>query len=299
MSLISSIKASKVKQGITNEKLVMAIVKAADDEVMKSAKKAAEEDNIKVILIDDKDKLEQLVKKYELSSNHYEIINETNESKAAIQAVRLVREGKVGAIMKGKLSTGQLLKHVVDKETGIVKSGLLTHVAVIYVPKLNRLLGITDGGMVLQPNKDEFKQIISNGIDVFHKLGVIKPKVALLSAAETLIPKLLSSVYFDEITKENDFSQAIIEGPLSIDISLSPEIANEKKWTGQIKGDANLLIVPDIVSGNVFSKSLLLFGEGEMAGIIMGASVPIILTSRSASATEKYASILLAKLVME
>ncbi|MGF3067018.1 phosphate acyltransferase [Facklamia sp. P12945] len=299
MSFISQIKSFKQKERSSKNKFVLAVVKAADDEVMKSAKKAIQEEGLKMIFIDDKEQLEKIIANYQLSAEDYEIIDESNDSQAAFEAVRLVREGKAGAIMKGKLSTGKLLKQVVAKETGIVKSGLLTHMAVLSIPKLDRLLGISDGGMVLQPNKEEYKTIIQHGVEVFHKLGVEKPKVALLSAAETLIPKLPSSVNFAEIAEESDNSQAIIEGPLSLDISLSPTSAAEKNWSGAIRGDADLIIASDIVAGNSLSKSLLLFGDGEMAGIIMGARVPIILTSRSASASEKYASILLAQLMMD
>ncbi|MGO3608589.1 MAG: phosphate acyltransferase, partial [Enterococcus sp.] len=200
-------------------------------------------------------------------------------------------------IMKGHLSTGKLLKAVVDKEHGIRRSPLLSHVAVLYMPTLDRLVGFTDGGMVLEPSKEEMSIIIDHAVEVMHSLNQVKPKVALLSATENVIPKLASSKIEFDVVQENQREDCIIEGPLSLDISLSPAIALDKGYSGAIQGDADIIVTPDIVSGNAVSKSLTLFGGAQMAGLIIGAQVPIILTSRSSSSEEKYASILLAKMM--
>ncbi|ARJ50837.1 phosphate acyltransferase [Staphylococcus lutrae] len=276
--------------------LKLAVVKAAHSEVLQSVKQVLEEIDAKLILIDDKAALEEQLKTYAIPAEKYEIIDIAEAFEASQKAVELVKQGEVNAIMKGHLSTGKLLKAVVDKEKGIRKSDLLSHVAVLYIPKLNRLVGVTDGGMVLQPSKAEMQVIVEHAVSVFHKLGIKQPKVSLLSAAETVIPKLPASVFAQELTETT--ADAIIEGPLSIDLSLDSAIAEDKHYDGAIQGDADIIAVPDIVSGNSLSKSLIMFGQAQMAGIILGAEVPIILTSRSSSADEKFSSVLLSQLLI-
>ncbi|HEC2149328.1 TPA: hypothetical protein R1902_002261 [Staphylococcus delphini] len=280
----------------TISELKLAVVKAGHSEVIQSLKQVLDEIDAKLILIDDQATLETQLAAYDIPEDKYEIIDIEDPFEASQQAVALVKEGKANAIMKGHLSTGKLLKAVVDKEKGIRKSDLLSHVAVLYIPKLNRLVGVTDGGMVLQPSQSEMKVIVAHAVSVFHKLGIQQPKVSLLSAAETVIPKLPASVFAQELTETT--SDAIIEGPLSIDLSLDPAIAKDKHYDGAIQGDADIIAVPDIVSGNSLSKSLIMFGQAQMAGIILGAEVPIILTSRSSSADEKFSSVLLSQLLI-
>ncbi|RAI82882.1 phosphate acetyl/butyryl transferase [Macrococcoides goetzii] len=296
MTLMQSMK--DIIQNKSNDKQFnLVAVKAANDEVMSCIKMMLDAEIGKAILIDDESTLKPLITSYGFTDDQVEIVNIADDSLAAEEAVALVRAGRANGILKGHISTGKLLKAVVNKEKGIVKSPLLSHVAALHVPKLNKIIGITDGGMILTPNKDEMNVIIDHAVEVFHKLGVSTPKVALLSAAETLIPKLSSSVIQDEIAKQNNRTNCIIEGPLSADLSLSPENAKDKHYPGQIQGDADIIVVPDIVTGNSLSKSMLMFGGAQMAGLIIGAQVPIILTSRSSSAAEKFASILLAQIV--
>ncbi|KHD44404.1 phosphate acyltransferase [Streptococcus hongkongensis] len=274
-------------------------IKAADDEVLACVEKAVAEKRVKAVLIDDKSKLAEKLASYRIDSDWYEIVDIADDQAAAAKAVELVREGKGDAILKGHISTGKVLKEIVNKETGIRKADTLSHVAVLSVPKLNKLIAVTDGGLILQPDLESAKVVISNAVEVMSSLGIDQVKVSLLSAAENLIPKLPSSVMEDELAKfyadQKDF---VVEGPLSIDLSLSSESAKEKEYPGNIQGDADILFAPDIVTGNVTSKSLTLFGGAEMAGLIMGGQVPVIITSRSSSFEEKYASLLLAQIIM-
>lgn len=296
MTLLNTMKAI-INKNIGNKQFNLVVVKAANDEVMSCIKMMLDSDMGKAILIDDEKALLPFIESYQFLPEQVEIVNVADDVLAAEKAVELVKSNKANAILKGHISTGKLLKAVVNKEKGIVKSPLLSHVAALHVPKLNKIIGITDGGMILTPNKDEMNVIIDHAVEVFHKLGVSTPKVALLSAAETLIPKLSSSVIQDEIAKQNNRTNCIIEGPLSADLSLNPENAKDKHYPGKIQGDADIIVVPDIVTGNSLSKSMLMFGGAQMAGLIIGAQVPIILTSRSSSADEKFASILLAQIV--
>lgn len=283
-----------IKEELKNERILhLAIAKAADRDVIESIIKPLKEGLVHPILIDDEQKLNKILGRFDIDNSKVTIINEADDSKASVLAVKEVRDGRANALMKGKLGTNVLLKAVVNKETGIRKSETLSHVAVLYVPKLNRLIAISDGGMNLTPNKKQLSSIIEASEKVMENIGISRPKISILSANEAVLPKLQSSVDAHEIMEEN-ISDRIIEGPLSIDISLSPKIALDKGYKGKIQGDADILITPDIVSGNLLSKSLLMFGGAEMAGLVVGAKVPIVLTSRSASSEEKYASILLA-----
>lgn len=280
-------------------KLTIAIAKAASQGVIESLLQPLKEGYIHPILIDDQVAIEELLVENQIDRDQVTVIDEADPEQVAFRAVEAVRNGQANALMKGKIGTGTLLKQVVNKETGIRASELLSHVAVLDVPNLERLIAITDGGMVLTPDKEQTKIIIHHAVQVIKALGINQPKVSLLSANEQVIEKLPSSVAAAELIVEHDSDEFVLEGPLSIDISLSPDIAADKGYDGKIQGDADVLVTPDIVAGNMLSKSLLLFGGAMMAGLIIGARVPIILTSRSAKAEEKYASILLAALMMK
>ncbi|MGT2888621.1 phosphate acyltransferase [Streptococcus didelphis] len=297
--LIDKLLAVKPEIKSLKQAMKLVVIKAADEEVLTCVEKAVAEQGLFAYLIDDRSKLEEKLKHFTIDTNSYHIIDIKDDQEAAFKAVELVRQQKGDAILKGHISTGKVLKEVVNKETGIPKAKTLSHVALLTMPSLDKLIAITDGGLVLQPDKDTAKVVIENAVEVMKAVKIEKPKVSLLSAAENLIPKLPSSVMeADLVTDYKDQDDFVVEGPLSIDLSLSPESAREKEYSGRIQGDADILFAPDIVTGNVASKSLTLFGGSEMAGLIMGASVPVIITSRSSSFEEKYASILLSQIIM-
>lgn len=298
MGLITNLEKMSKKQSL--KKLKIAVVKAADEAVLKSIKHGLETETIEPVLIDDEEKLKHLVEKVGINLDDVMIVDEADDKKAAAKGVELARDKKVEALMKGFIGTGDLLRAVVDKEKGVRSSDLLSHVAVIYVPELSRFVAITDGGMVVQPNKEQLKTILLHGVEVMQSIQIAKPKAALLSASENVMSASDVSVWSKELTDElADAKDYVVEGPISLDLSLVPEIAQAKNYDGKIQGDADIIVTPDIVSGNTLAKSLTLFGGSEMAGLIIGAQVPIILTSRTSSSDEKYASILLARQVMQ
>ena len=267
------------KTKITKPKTIV-VVKAAQDHALHSVFEFANKGYLIPILIDSKEKIDELLLDINTKNSDFEIIDIEDDISAAKKGIELVREGKADFIMKGNLPTSTLLREVVNKETGIKKSSVLFHLALLDIPKYNKLLGITE-----ETSK------------IFKSLGYEKIKFSLLSAAEMVNPKQKSSVEADEISKHFKNNETlIVEGPLSLDISLDKNIAQEKKYAGNIQGDADVLVVPDIVSGNGISKSLILMAEAKMAGLILGATVPIVLTSRSASDTEKKYSLILALL---
>lgn len=296
MGLITGLQ--EINQGKVNGKIKIAVVKAANEEVLSSIKRGLEDGMIVPILIDDAATLKVMLEELAIDLKKVTIIDEADDKKAAEKGVELARTKEVDALMKGFVGTGDFLRPVVNKETGIRSSSLLSHVAVIFVPQLNRFIAVTDGGMVVQPDKKEFKTIIEHGVEVMQSIDVEKPKAALLSASENVMKNSDASVWVSELTSEMQNDNYIVEGPISLDLSLVPEIAKEKGYPGKIQGDADIIVTPDIVSGNSLAKSLTIFGNSAMAGLIIGATVPIILTSRSSSSDEKYGSILLAQHVM-
>lgn len=285
----------KLEKEIKADKTRVAVVKAADEEVLDSIKRGLDDDIIYPILIDDAQKLKKQLAQFNISESAVEIVDEADDKKAAEIGVKLAREKQVDVLMKGFLGTGDLLRPVVNREEGIRSSKLLSHVAVLYVSKLNRLLAITDGGMVTEPDKEQLQIVAQHGAQVMQSVGVDHPKVSFLSASENVIRNYETSVWAKELTEEQTEEDFTVEGPLSLDLSLIPEIAKQKGYTGKVQGDADVIVTPDITSGNSLAKSLTLFGDSEMAGLIIGASVPIVLTSRSSSSDEKYSSILLAR----
>lgn len=268
----------------------IAVVKGADAAVIDSLADLVQAGLVHPLLIDSAPELARLAAA-QLPSGKYTLVD-VPDAEAPREGVRLVRCGEAEALMKGHVTSGAFLKAVVDREVGIRASRVLSHVAVMQAEHLGRLIAVTDGGMVPVPDADQLEAIVDHGVTVMRALGHDEVKVALLSAAESPIPHLPSAQLQATFAAEpHDF---LVEGPLSLDIALVPGIAAEKGYDGKIRGDATVVVAPNIVTGNVLAKSLIYFGGGAMAGIVLGASCPIILTSRSAGADEKRYSIQLA-----
>lgn len=207
------------------------------------------------------------------------------------KAVKSVATGEAQILMKGIVQTHDLLKEVLKKEYDLRQQKLLSHVAMIHLPQMNRPILLTDSGMNIAPDVEQLVQIADNAITTAQKIGIEEPKVALLSSAEIFNPKMPSSVLAKEVTERMQDRRAIVYGPLSLDLALSKEAVAHKHFTGPIAGDADVLVVPTIDTGNVLYKSLLLFGQAVMGGTIVGTKVPIVLTSRSDSAESKLLSL--------
>jgi len=273
----------------------VAVVNAASEHSLESIFELADQGVVIPYLIDDKSAVEKLIKDMNIQNTNYHLVDVASDEEAAFKGVELVRENKVDFIMKGNIQTGTLLKQVVNRETGIRDKDVLSHLALVEVPAYSKLLGITDGGMLLTPDVEQKEAIIQNSLDVMKAIGYDKPKFAVLSAAEVVQPKLPASVDADELTKRFENNEdCIVEGPISLDLSINPSIAAEKGYKGKIQGDADVLVASDVVAGNTLTKSMLLLADASMAGVILGSQVPIVLTSRSSSAAEKRYSLLLA-----
>ncbi|MFN6992167.1 MAG: bifunctional enoyl-CoA hydratase/phosphate acetyltransferase [Fervidobacterium sp.] len=275
------------------KKVVIAIAGAEDKEAVKAVYEAKEL-GVSAILFGKKETVEKNL--LEIGAE-FPIVDCATEEESSKLAVRSVVEGKAHTVMKGLVKTSTLLKAVLDKEHGLRTDRLLSHVAVVEVPAINRLIFITDGGMVIRPTIEHKVQIIQNAVDVAKKLGYEMPKVGVIAAVETVNPDMPETLEAALLAKMNDRGQikgCKIDGPLGIDNALSVYAAEVKGVKGDVAGHADILVVPDIHSGNFLGKSAVYFANGRIAGIIAGAKAPVIVISRADTSDSKFASIALA-----
>jgi phosphate butyryltransferase len=276
-------------------KLVVAA--AADLHVLEAVADAQKEGIIEPILVGDKEGIIEISAKIGFDISNVEIIHEPNPVKASVKAVAVIKEGNADILMKGLVSTGPLLKAVLDKENGLRKGGTLSHIAFYETPYYHKLICITDAAMNVAPEIGDKVHILNNAVEAFHKLGVKEPKVAVIAAVEVVNPKMEATVDAALLTMMNKRKQikgCIVDGPLAIDNAVSKEAAVHKGIESEVAGDCDILLAPDINSGNILYKTMGFLGGGLAAAVLMGAKVPIVLTSRSDSDKSKMLSIALA-----
>lgn len=280
------------------KKFKIGVAAAEDEDVLVAINGAMEYGILHPILFGDQEKILKILtdKKYPLDK--FEIIPTASNEESAKLAVKYAKEGKVDVLMKGLLETKTLLKEVVNKETGIREKELLSHASIISYPNLSRLIFITDGAMVMYPDVNQKIKLIENAVEMMKALGYKnKIKVGLVSAIETYNPKLTSSKEAVEVMdyfKENPLKDVIVEGPFAVDNLVSKEAALKKGIKAQVAGEADLLVFPNLDSGNVFYKTSVYLAGADSAGLILGAKVPIVLTSRADHSVIKLYSIALA-----
>jgi len=214
----------------------------------------------------------------------FEILDTETEVDAAIRCTELCRTGAALALMKGSLHTDILMKYVLQKEGGLRTTRRISHVFILEAPLYDRALLITDAAINIYPNLEDKIDIVQNAIDLAHVLGVPEPRVAIMSAIETVNPKIVSTLDAAALCKMADRGQitgAILDGPLAFDTAVSKEAALVKHLKSPVAGEADILLVPDLESGNMLAKQLEYLGGAHLAGIVVGAKVPIILTSRA------------------
>ncbi|MDR1271859.1 MAG: phosphate butyryltransferase, partial [Clostridiales Family XIII bacterium] len=249
------------------------------------------------VLIGDAKKIEEIIKAEGLDLGNPEIIEAEDDIASAVTAVKLIAEGKGDVLLKGILQTADLLRQVVNKEYGLLTGEIMSHCALFQIPDYHKLMILTDGGMVLNPDAVQKRYIVENAVRVMHNLGVAEPKVAALCATEVVNPKMQASVDADILKQQNQSGEikgCYIEGPISFDLTWSKESAAIKKFESPVTGDADILLFHDMVAGNVISKAINYIGHSTMAGIIVGAKVPIVIVSRGGTAEEKYLSLVCA-----
>lgn len=279
------------------KRLSIAIPYEVED--LKALKFAKDEGIIEPILIGKKDEIKKFYEKAEISLDA-EIIEESDYYKAIELSVSMVRDGKADLLMKGLVKTPELLHAVLDKDKGIRKEKVLSHVGVLQCSKYPKLITMSDGGMIIAPTLDQKVEILKNAVFVSKALGVEIPKVALLSAIEIVNPDMPSSLDAALITmmaKRGQIKGAIVDGPLAFDNAISKWAAEVKGIKSDVAGDADVFIVPNIEAGNIFFKILNYLSDGYSAGVVIGATAPVILPSRSDSKESKYYSIALGCLI--
>ena len=279
----------------TSPKTVAVVV--AEDRHTLEAVSRARKNNIAVpILVGDRHLI--IAELEALGEDHanIEIMHVSDHQEAANEAVSLVRTRKADFLMKGGIQTADLLRAVVDKEKGLRTGQAMSLMVFHELPGYHKLLTITDGGMMMYPTLDEKKQIIQNAVGVYHTLGVTEPKVAVLAAVEVINPKMpetLDAAALKKMNLDGIIQGCYIEGPISYDLAMSTESALIKGYSSPVVGDADILIVPNITVGNILSKALAVSAGAKIAGFVVGAQVPIVITSRGSSSEEKYLSLVL------
>ena len=277
----------------------MAVAAAHDPHVLEAVRDAAGEGLVDYLLVGDPDAIRSTAGELGFDPDPGRILPETDDTACAKRAVELVREGRAQLLMKGKLQTSTLLREVVNKETGIGTGGLMSHMAFFQLPSYKKLLAVTDGGMVLAPDLPGKKAILENGVAFLQKLGCAEPRVAVLGPVEVVNPKIPATVdarALQEMNQRGEIAGCVVAGPISMDLALSAESARIKGFESPVTGDVDLMVVPDMTCGNILGKSFIYAAGAVMAGCIVGARVPIILTSRGSTAQEKLYSIVISAL---
>ena len=278
-------------------KVMKIVIAAAEDgEVLEAVKQASSEGIVDAVLVGDPNKISDVAKSRNIDVSSFEVIPATNDEEAAMKAVQAVSSGKGDLLMKGFIKTSTLLKAVLNKEWGLRTGNLLSHLFLFEVPRLGKVIGLTDGGLNTYPGLQEKVAIVDNAVSCYHALGVDTPKVAALAAVEVVNPDMpctLDAAALVQMNRRNQIKGCIIDGPLALDNALSVEAAKHKGIVSEVAGSPDILLVPDIEAGNLLGKVILFMANGAGAGVVLGAKVPVVLTSRGDTARTKALSIAL------
>jgi phosphate acetyltransferase len=277
-----------------------AVAHPCDETSLRGAIEAADLGLLTPILVGPRAKIQAVARQSGIDISRYELVDTPHSQAAADAAVRLVREGKAEMLMKGSLHTDELMGAVVARDTGLRTARRISHCFVMDVPTLEQAIIITDAAVNIFPTLEDKVHITQNAIDLAHALGQSQPKVAILSAMETVNPKVQSTIEAAALCKMADRGQitgGVLDGPLALDNAINLNAAKIKKIESPVAGRADILIVPDLEAGNMLAKSLSFLADADAAGIVLGARVPIILTSRADSVMTRLASCAVAALV--
>ena len=270
-----------------------AVAHPCDASSLAGAVEAAGAGIVRPILVGPEAKIRLVARENDIALSGIQIIDAAHSHAAAEKAVELARTGEVAALMKGSLHTDELMAAVVRKDTGIRTQRRISHVFIMDVPTYPKPLFITDAAVNISPSLDDKADIVANAIELAQALGVDTPKVAILSAVETVNAKIPSTIDAAALCKMADRGQirgALLDGPLAFDNAISKEAAATKGIVSPVAGDADILLVPDLESGNMLAKELTFLANADAAGIVLGARVPVILTSRADSVRTRLAS---------
>ncbi len=279
--------------------VLTAVAHPCDDASLGPVVEAAGAGIITPILVGPAEKIRRAAKESGLDIAPYEVIDAPHSHAAAAKAVELIRLGRAELLMKGSLHTDELMSEVVKRETGLRTARRISHIFVMDVPTYHKVFAITDAAINIFPTLEDKVDILQNAIDFFVALGRSRPKVAILSAVETINPKIPSTIEAAALCKMAERGQirgAILDGPLAFDNAISAEAARIKRIDSPVAGDPDILLVPDLEAGNMLVKNLTFLSRADGAGVVLGARVPIILTSRADNQRTRMASCAVAAL---
>jgi phosphate acetyltransferase len=269
------------------------VVYPCEETALRGPTEAAETGIITPILVGPAAKINALAREHGLDISRFEIVDVTHSEDAAAKAVALIREGKGEILMKGSLHTDELMRAVTAGATGLRTARRISHVFIMDVPTYSETLFITDAAINIAPDLDAKRDIVQNAIDLYTQGGLGTPRVALLSAVETVTLKIPATIDAAALCKMADRGQitgGLLDGPLAFDNAIDPEAARIKGIKSEVAGRAQILVVPDLEAGNMLAKNLIYFAKADSAGLVLGARVPIVLTSRADSVRSRMAS---------
>ena len=282
------------------EPIRTAVAHPCEESALAGALGAAEQGLIAPILVGPTTKMREVAAKHGLNLDRAQIVHARHSHAAAATAVALVREGQAEILMKGSLHTDELLSAVVAKETGLRTGRRITHVFLMDVPTYHKVLIVTDAAINIAPTLEDKADICQNAIDLALSLGVTAPKVAILAAVETVnsrMPATLDAAALCKMAERGQITGGLLDGPLAFDNAISAEAAAMKGIRSEVAGCPDILLVPDLEAGNILAKQLNFLANADSAGLVLGARVPIILTSRADTVRARIASCAVAMLV--
>jgi phosphate acetyltransferase len=277
-----------------------AVAHPCEQSALAAALEAGEKGLIKPILVGPAGKIEEIAKSFKLALSGVEIIDAAHSHASAATAVQLVREGRAELLMKGSLHSDELLGAVVARDTGLRTASRISHVFVMDIPTYHKVLIVTDAAINIAPTMEDKADICQNAIGLAVSLGLSEPKVAILAAVETVTSKMPATIDAAALCKMADRGQitgGVLDGPLAFDNAISKEAAKTKGIQSRVAGDPDILLVPDLEAGNMLAKQLTFLANADSAGLVLGARVPIILTSRADTVRSRIASCAVAVLV--
>ncbi len=278
----------------------VAVAGAADAHVLSAVVEAQKINLVKPVLIGIVSDIEAYLKDMGENPQDYKIVNAETPAECGEEAVKLILAGEAEFIMKGMVDTKDVLKPLVKKENGLHTGRAMCVFTYNEVPQMSKMMAMADGGMIPYPTLEQKRDIIINSVEALHKLGIENPSVGVLAPVEKVNPKMVEctdAAALVEMNKDGTITGCEVVGPISYDIAMSKEIAETKKYDCPYCGDFDLLIYPNLSAGNMAHKAMIICGGTKMAGVVVGAKVPVVLTSRGASTEEKFVSLALASLI--
>lgn len=283
------------KEAIAKKSKKIVLTMAEEADALTAVVNAAKKDVVTPILVGDADEIKRIATREKLPVSDFEVVDARGEKEAAAVAVELVRSGKVDLLMKGKVPTPIIMKAALNRETGIRGEGILSHVTILETPFYHKFLFMSDPALNIAPDVPTKAEIIKNAVYVCNRLGIDRPKVAVIGAIEKVNPAMqptLDAAVLSKMAHRGQIKNCIVDGPFALDNAISKKSCEIKGIDTEVGGDADILLMPDIEAANVFYKSFAYLSEAKMAAVVIGANAPIILSSRADSDIIKYLSIL-------